>query len=62
VLELAILVSRLGRLEAEKIENEIAYLTIAIDKTAGERELEAWGWLMERVDDYRKQQQTAGAL
>jgi hypothetical protein len=62
VLELAILVSRLDRLEAEKIENEIAYLSIAIDKTAGERELEAWGWLMERVDDYRKHQQTAGAL
>lgn len=51
VLELAILVSRLGRLSHEKIENEIAYLTIAIEKTAGDREKEAWDWLMVRVND-----------
>ncbi len=50
VLELAILVSRLGMLPREKIESEIAYLTIAIDKTAGPDEKEAWGWLMQRVD------------
>lgn len=49
VLELAILVSRLGMLPREKIEAELAYLQIAIDKTAGPDELEAWGWLMERV-------------
>ena len=49
VLELAILVSRLGMLPREKIEAEIGYLTIAIDKTAGPQEKEAWGWLMERV-------------
>ena len=35
VLELAILVSRLAMLPREKIEAEIAYLTIAIEKTAG---------------------------
>ena len=29
---------------------EIAYLQIAIDKTAGEEEAEAWGWLLQRVD------------
>jgi uncharacterized protein len=52
VLELAILVSRLGMLPREKIEAEIAYLTIAIDKTAGPEEREAWGWLMQRVDDH----------
>lgn len=52
VLELAILVSRLGMLPREKIEAEIAYLTIAIDKTAGPEEVEAWGWLMQRVDDH----------
>lgn len=50
VLELAILVSRLGMLPRDKIEAEIAYLTIAIDKTAGPDEREAWGWLMERVE------------
>ena len=49
VLELAILVSRLDRLPRGKIEAELAYLTIAIEKTAGAAEREAWGWLMERV-------------
>jgi hypothetical protein len=52
VLELAILVSRLGMLPREKIEAEIGYLTIAIEKTAGPDEREAWGWLMQRVDDH----------
>jgi len=52
VLELAILVSRLGMLPREKIEAEIAYLTIAIDKTAGPDEKEAWGWLMQRVTSH----------
>lgn len=52
VLELAILVSRLGMLPREKIEAEIVYLTIAVEKTAGPDEREAWGWLMQRVDDH----------
>jgi hypothetical protein len=50
VLELAVLVSRLGFLSRDKIEREIAYLKIAIDKTAGPEEAEAWGWLMEKVE------------
>jgi len=49
VIEAAILVSRLDRLRREKIEQEIAYLEIAVGKTAGAAEREAWGWLMERV-------------
>ena len=49
VIELAILVSRLDRLPIEKIQQEIEYLTIALEKTAGPREQEAWGWLMQRV-------------
>lgn len=49
VIEAAILVSRLNMLSEQKIREEIAYLTIAIDKTAGERESEAWGWLMETI-------------
>lgn len=53
VIEAAILVSRLDMLPAEKVEREIAYLTIAIDKTAGEREREAWSWLMERIHHHR---------
>lgn len=52
VLELAILVSRLGMLPREKIEAEIAYLTIAVNKTAGPEEKEAWGWLIQRVHDH----------
>jgi uncharacterized protein len=49
VIEAAILVSRLDMLPREKVEQEIAYLQIAIGKTAGDAEREAWGWLMERV-------------
>lgn len=49
VIEAAILVSRLHMLPAEKIRREVDYLRIAIDKTAGPAEREAWGWLMERI-------------
>lgn len=49
VIEAAILVSRLHMLPRDKVEREIAYLEIAVDKTAGAAEREAWGWLMERV-------------
>jgi hypothetical protein len=49
VVEAAILVSRLGMLPEEKIREEINYLQIGIDKTAGARELEAWGWLMDKI-------------
>lgn len=49
VIEAAILVSRLDMLPREKVEQEIAYLRIAISKTAGDAEQEAWEWLMERV-------------
>lgn len=55
VLELAILVSRLHMLSKEKIEQEIEYLMIAIDKTAGENEKIAWDWLMEKVDAFRQE-------
>jgi uncharacterized protein len=49
VVEAAILVSRLHLLPREKIEAEIAYLAIAVEKSAGAEEAEAWGWLMEHV-------------
>lgn len=52
VIELAVLVSRLKRLPLEKITQEMTYLTIAIEKTAGPRELEAWGWLVEAVENH----------
>jgi uncharacterized protein len=49
VVELSILVSRLHMLPREKVLTEMAYLQIAIDKTAGEREIEAWTWLTDKV-------------
>jgi hypothetical protein len=49
VIEAAILVSRLHLLPAEKIATEVGYLTIAIEKTAGPREQQAWQWLMEAI-------------
>jgi hypothetical protein len=53
VIEGAVLVSRLHLLPAAKIDSEMAYLQIAIDKTAGPVELEAWQWLRDAVDAYR---------
>lgn len=55
VLELAILTSRLHMLPAEKITTERDYLQIAIDKTAGPQELEAWTWLTEKVEAHLSQ-------
>lgn len=54
VIEAAVLTTRLAMLAPEKIQSEIAYLSIAIEKTAGPREREAWGWLMEKVDAWRR--------
>ena len=53
VIEAAILVSRLNMLPMEKIDSEIAYLEIAVSKTAGPDEREAWGWLMERIEKFK---------
>jgi hypothetical protein len=49
VIEAAILTSRMRMLPREKVESEIAYLEVAVAKTAGPAEEEAWGWLMEKV-------------
>ena len=56
VLELAVLTTRLQMLPPEKVENELKYLEIAISKTAGPREQEAWGWLMEKINKWRAAQ------
>ena len=56
VVELSILVSRLHMLPSEKVLAERAYLQIAIDKTAGARELEAWRWLTEKMDCFYAEQ------
>ncbi len=54
VLEAAILISRLHMLPPEKLESELAYLRIGLDKTAGPNEREAWNWLMEKVEAFRE--------
>ncbi|MGF6753674.1 DUF447 domain-containing protein [Paraburkholderia sp. GAS42] len=61
VVEGAILVSRLFMLPAAKVDNEVAYLKIAIDKTAGDAERVAWGWLMDAIARYRAQAGTSPA-
>jgi len=53
VLEAAVLVSRLHMLPPEKVDAERAYLQIAIDKTAGPMEHEAWGWLIAAIAEFR---------
>ena len=55
VIEAAILASRLHMLPREKIEAELGYLQIAVEKTAGPREHEAWRLLVEKIEDHFKQ-------
>jgi hypothetical protein len=55
VIEASILVSRLSMLPPGRLDAEMQYLQIAIDKTAGEVELEAWSWLLQAIADYRLQ-------
>jgi uncharacterized protein len=52
VVEAAILVSRLNFLQREKVEREMAYLEIAVSKTSGPAEAEAWHWLKTKVADH----------
>ncbi len=52
VIEAAILVSRLHLLPRDKVEREMAYLEIAVSKTAGPREREAWEWLTTRISAF----------
>lgn len=54
IIELAILVSRLDRLPWEKVKREISYLQIAVDKTSGENEKTAWGWLIDEVQAFKR--------
>ncbi len=53
VLEAAVLVSRLHMLPPDKVDSEWRYLQIAVDKTAGPEEHEAWGWLTAAVAQHR---------
>ena len=51
VIEAAILVSRLNILPIKKIKEEIKYLRIAIDKTAGTTEKIAWKKLIKKINN-----------
>lgn len=53
VIELAVLVSRLKRLPMDKVNQEMEYLSIAIEKTAGQHEHQAWEWLVEAVSNHQ---------
>lgn len=53
IIEASILVSRLNMLPLEKIETEVQYLSIAIEKTAGDAEREAWEWLIEAIESHK---------
>jgi hypothetical protein len=54
VIEAAILATRLHMLPREKVERELAYLQIAVEKTAGPREHAAWRLLVEKIEDHYK--------
>ncbi len=53
VIEAAILISRLEIMPLEQVESEIAHLSSAVEKTAGPKELEAWKWLMECLEEFK---------
>ena len=52
VIELAVLSTRLGRIEDDKVKREYEYLKIGIDKTAGEDEKAAWKWIENKIMKY----------
>lgn len=58
VIEAAILASRLDMLPREKVERELAYLQIGVEKTAGPREHEAWRLLVDKIEDHYKRGRT----
>ncbi|MDA9718768.1 DUF447 family protein [Betaproteobacteria bacterium] len=55
IIEASVLMSRLDLLSQDKIKQEIKYLKIAISKTAGRKEIQAWEWLMEKYENYCKE-------
>ena len=52
VIELAVLSTRLGMIDDEKVKKEYEYLKIGIDKTGGEREKIAWSWIEDKIKGY----------
>jgi hypothetical protein len=54
VVEAAILLTRLDWLAPEKVTQEITYLNIAIEKTAGSTERLAWDWITQAIQSHPK--------
>lgn len=52
VIEGAVLVSRLRLLPRGEVEAELNRLAVAVGKTAGENEAEAWSWLMDTAAQF----------
>lgn len=62
VIEAAILVSRLNMLPWHKVESELDYLSIGLKKTAGEAEREAWGWIMDALEEHKRKQRSKAEM
>ena len=62
VVEGSILVSRLDWIAPEKVAAEMAYLNIAIKKTAGARERIAWQWLVEAIEKHPRHASNLGGV
>ena len=52
VIELAVLSTRLGIIEDDKVKEELKYLKIGIEKTASDNEREAWDWIEKKINNY----------
>lgn len=61
VVELAILVSRLDRLEPARVRAEMACLANAVSRTAGPAEQEAWDWLASAVAAHPRHREEGAA-
>ena len=55
VIEASVLVSRLNMLPIKKVLQEMEYLKIGIQKTAGPRESEAWAWIEKKIQAFQKE-------
>jgi hypothetical protein len=58
VLEAAILITRLHLLEQDEVRRQFEWLAVAVTKTAGPRELQAWDLLRERLANWGKEERT----
>lgn len=62
VIEAAVLVSRLDRLSSSDVIEALRGLRVAIDKTAGPRERQAWQWLCDAIATHPRHRDEARRL